>query len=226
MYVASRIAEEQLGVCANTLRKWADTGKIKYIRTPSGQRRYDTSSVGESPSRRKICYCRVSSYKQKDDLERQIAYMRSQFPNHEIIKDIGSGINFKRKGLLTILESISSGDVEQVVVAHRDRLARFGFELIEWLATQNATELLVLEESSLSPAAELTQDLLSILHVFSCRVHGMRKYGKAIKEDKDLPDSLTTGSSEEVGWDGAVCLQSDDCLSETAQHTSSSFSQD
>lgn len=216
MYVPSRQAEKSLGVCANTLRRWADEDRISYIRTPSGQRRYDIDSYLKSnSSRRKVCYCRVSSYKQKDDLERQVSYLKTRFPDHEIIEDIGSGINFKRKGLLSLLDAICKGDVQQVVVAHRDRLARFGFELIQWLADKHSTELLVLEGTSLSPAEELTQDLLTIIRVFSCRLHGLRKYGKAVEEDKALSNSDTENSTEKVDGDVEVCVQQTDRLPET-----------
>lgn len=178
-----------LEVHPNTLRQWADNGKIKHIRTPAGQRLYDIESfVGQIIAKRKICYCRVSSYKQKDDLARQIEFMREKFPDYEIIKDIGSGLNFKRKGLLALLESTSCGDVEKIVVAHRDRLSRFGYDLIKWLIERNGGKLVVLDDIKQSPEQELTKDLLSILHVFSCRLHGLRNYRQAIKKDKNLSE--------------------------------------
>jgi predicted site-specific integrase-resolvase len=191
-FLPSRKAEEALGVSANTLRSWADAGKIKHIKTPFGQRLYDVESfIGAGHQGRQICYCRVSSYKQKDDLERQVEFMRTRYPEHEIIRDIGSGLNFKRKGLKTLLESAIKGDVRQVVVAHKDRLSRFGNELIKWLIESHGGELLVLDEIKQSPEQELTRDLLTILHVFSCRLHGLRSYGNAIKKDKDLPRQKT-----------------------------------
>ena len=100
-----------------------------------------TPSVDAFPGRASkpetVCYCRVSFAKQRGDLQRQCAQMRSLYPNAEIIRDIGGGLNWKRKGLLSILERIHRGDKLTLVVAHRDRLARFGFELIEWLVQQN-----------------------------------------------------------------------------------------
>lgn len=202
MYVPSRIASKQLGVHPKTLRIWADSGRIPSIKDPSGQRRYDIDAfLRSTKSRRSICYCRVSSSKQKDDLERQIAFLKTRYPNHEIIHDIGSGINFKRKGLNALLESICSGDVEEVVVAHKDRLARFGFELIQWIATKHSTRLLVLDNTSLSPEQELTQDLLSIVHIFSCRLHGLRSYSKTIKKDKDLPQRNPKSNLETMDGD-------------------------
>jgi predicted site-specific integrase-resolvase len=188
MYIPSRKAVKYLGVCANTLRKWADEGKIKYIRNPAGQRLYDVKSIEQSsPTCKSYCYCRVSSHKQKDDLERQENFMRERYPDHKVISDIGSGINFKRKKLLWLLEQATLGAVKEVVVAHRDRLSRFGFELIEWLFSNYNVKLVVLNQSKSSPQEELVTDLLSIITVFSCRVHGLRKYSGKIKEDKDLP---------------------------------------
>ena len=104
-YLPSRKAAEALGVHPNTLRRWADAGKIEHIKTESGQRRYDVDSyVGHRSQPVGVCYCRVSSYKQKDDLERQVAFMQEQHPRYEIIRDIGSGLSFKRKGLRSLLE--------------------------------------------------------------------------------------------------------------------------
>lgn len=196
MFIPSRKAVKYLGVCANTLRKWADDGKIKYIRNPAGQRLYDVSSIEQSSETCKsYCYCRVSSHKQKDDLERQKEFMRKHYPNYEIISDIGSGINFKRKQFLWLLEQTSIGNVKEVVVAHRDRLCRFGFELVEWFFSKYNVKLVVLDDSKSSPQTELVTDLLSIITVFSCRIHGLRKYTKTIKEDKILPNETTENST-------------------------------
>jgi predicted site-specific integrase-resolvase len=107
-----------------------------------------------------VCYCRVSSHKQRDD------------------KDIGSGLNFKRKGLRTLLERLLRGDKLKVVVAHRDRLARFGFDLVGFLVEKNGGELVVLDPNLGSTESELTADLLAILHHFSCRMHGMRSHNR------------------------------------------------
>lgn len=114
--------------------------------------------------------------------------MREKFPDSEIIQDIGSGLNFKRKGLLSILERILHGAKLTLVVAHKDRLARFGFELIEYLIKSNGGELLVLNRVESSPQQELIQDLTAILTVFSFRMHGLRRYTNKIKKDKNLSD--------------------------------------
>ena len=190
MYITSKNACEHFGIHANTLRKWADEGKIAHIRSPSGQRLYDVSSVGKKiDTRTKICYARVSSVSQKEDLERQVLFLKQKYPDYEVVTDVGSGLNFKRKGFRRVLESVLSNSVSEIVVAHRDRLCRFGFELVQWICDKSDTKLVVLEQTSLSPTEELTKDLLSIIHVFSCRLYGLRKYSSSIKKDKDLPDS-------------------------------------
>ena len=112
--------------------------------------------------------------------------MRGIYPETEVIRDIGSGLNFKRKGLRTLLEWLMQSDKLQVVIAHRDRLARFGIDLIRYLIEQNGGELVVLDQTEHSPQEELTADLLAILHVFSCRMSGIRSYREKIKEDKSL----------------------------------------
>lgn len=183
MYITSKKACKVLGVHANTLRKMADTNKIKYYKTESGQRRYDVDNyLGSKNEIKTICYCRVSSYKQKDDLQRQIEFMSERFPGAEIVKDIGSGLNYKRKGLNTILRRAMSGESIKFVSAHKDRITRFGFELIALVIEENGGELVVLNQNTLSPEQELTADLLNILHVFSYRMHGLRNYKKQVRE--------------------------------------------
>ena len=185
-YVPLREAVKQLGLHPNTLRKYADNGKIESIKNEAGQRLFNVESYLRGAARTSIvCYCRVNSTKQRDDLGR-LAYMQSLYPDAEIIKDIGSGINFKRKGLQTLLDRLMLGDQLTLVVTCRDRLARFGFELIEYMVEQNGGRIVVLDNTVHCPESELTSDLLSILHLFSRRMHGLRKYSKKIKEDPDL----------------------------------------
>jgi predicted site-specific integrase-resolvase len=121
--------------------------------------------------------------------------MRNRYPEYEIIEDIGSGLNFKRKGLISLLESANRGEVEEVVVAHKDRLCRFGFDLIEWIINRAGGQVVVLQQDDLSPESELTKDLLTILHVFSGRMHGLRGYKDKISEafsDPKAEESVQT----------------------------------
>ncbi|OCQ91056.1 DNA invertase [Limnothrix sp. PR1529] len=186
-YIPLRKAVEFLGLHPNTLRKYADEGKIETIRNEAGQRLYNVESYGRKATRSiVVCYCRVSSAKQRDDLARQVQFMRDRYPEAEIIQDIGSGLNFKRKGLQSLLVRLMRGDQLQIVVACRDRLCRFGFELFEFMVQQNGGELMVLDQSVHCPESELTADLLAILHLFSRRMPGLRSYRKAIQEDPNL----------------------------------------
>jgi predicted site-specific integrase-resolvase len=174
---------------------------------------YDlTNFTGDKPNttikRLKICYCRVSSQGQKDDLQRQISFMRDHFPNHTIMSDIGSGINFKRKGLRTILEQSCKGLVEEVVVAYRDRLCRFAFELLQWIFQCHGVKLVVynngVEDESTGPDnGELAEDLLAIINVFNCRVNGKRKYQRKIKASEAFVLS-TQGSGEQTRQDKEI----------------------
>lgn len=206
-YVTSRSARRTLGVSDESLRVWADRGLIPSVRTPGGQRRYDIQSIiGNSASasiesnatREQVCYCRVSSQGQKEDLHRQVQYMQERFPSHKIITDIGSGINFKRKGLRTLLELAHSGTISEVVVAYKDRLCRFAFELLEWIFQFNGVKLVVLHQSlESSGQAELAEDLLSIINVFNCRVNGRRKYTKkTIEQSPQIAETASESSSE------------------------------
>lgn len=215
MYMKTNKACMELGVHPNTLRSWANDGKIKYIRQPGGQRCYDVSSVGNADiARKRICYCRVSSAKQRDDLARQIAFMRDKFPEHDIVSDVGSGINFKRKGLEAILEQSMQGNISEVVVAHRDRLCRFGFDLIRLIIEKNGGKLVVLNDLQSSPEKELVNDLVSIIHVFACRIHGLRKYTTAISKDTDLSNSLSEAEAPADDGNGKIHVQPDGELPE------------
>ncbi|WP_017715332.1 IS607 family transposase [Kamptonema formosum] len=189
-YVKPKEAAEALGVHERTLRRWEGEGRIEAIRTPSGQRRYNIESYttkSGKDNRKVVAYARVSSRAQQSDLNRQVATLSSLYPQAEVIAEIGGGLNFKRKKLLALLEQILSGDIRLVVVAHKDRLARFGFDLFRWLCEQNGCELVVLNETSLSPDREMVEDILAILHGFSSRLYGLRKYKAQVKEDPDLP---------------------------------------
>lgn len=140
----------------------------------------------------KICYCRVSSNKQKEDLERQIKFMKEKFPTHTIIQDIGSGLNYKRKGLQELMEKAINGEIEELVIAYKDRLTRFGYEMIEWLISKysNGKITVINKNEEETPVEELTKDIVSIMNVYVAKVNGLRKYKTHIKEEieKDKKD--------------------------------------
>lgn len=179
-------ASKILNVTTRTLFTWQKEGKIKCIRTSGNHKRYLLSSLPNYKSnkrqQRKICYCRVSSHGQKDDLERQVRFFKDTYPDYEIVKDIGSGLNFKRKGFKAILDSSIKGNIGEIVVTHRDRLCRFGFELIEQILSHSNGKIVVLNREETSPEKELVDDLISIVTVFSSRVYGLRSIQNKIKE--------------------------------------------
>ena len=185
--VTSRKACEILGLHASTLRRWDRESKIEVVRSVGKKRLYNVKTFIENSDykplntveKQSVCYCRVSSPKQKDDMERQVAFMREQYPKFNIIEDVGSGINWKRKGLITILQGAFAGRIKTVVVAHRDRLARFGFELLEYIFNYHDVELVVLDkEKHQSLEQELAEDLLAITHIYSCKQMGRRRYSR------------------------------------------------
>ena len=192
-YIRLGEASQELGVSNQTLRKWVDDGKIPSKLSPGGQRMVDLDSYlnGKEISddlenpKLKIFYCRVSSRKQQDDLERQVSLAKSLYPDHQIISDIGSGINWKRKGLLSIIEKVTNHEIDEVVIFHKDRLARFGYELIDQIFKMNNVTLKVHDgsEGSIykSPEEELAEDLMAVATVFSCRQMGKRRYQKKLK---------------------------------------------
>jgi putative resolvase len=185
-----------LQVTNQTLINWEQRGLLTSIRTKGGQRRYrkadliarissdsttaNSSSVSptdNSTKRVKVAYCRVSSPSQRQDLERQIEFFRTAYPNHLIVSDIGSGINFKRKGFNSLLDQAIRGDIEEIMVTHRDRLCRFGFDFFERIVQQYSKgQVVVLDKGETSPEKELLDDLLSIITVFSSRLYGLRSH--------------------------------------------------
>ena len=205
-YVSGSEVKKILGVSDGTLREWADTGKIKSFRTPGGQRRYEVSNLFRGPPpkpdvpKRGVVYARVSSGKQRDDLDRQVAFLRVKYPDHIVITDVASGINWKRKGLKTVLELADKGDINEVVVAARDRLCRFAFELVEHVLSMRDVQVTVLDSPELSPEQELSDDLLSIVQIFCCRRNGKRRYssktGDADAENQIEPDESPETDAE------------------------------
>lgn len=183
-WVPIREAVEFYGVSRGTLRNWDKQDKINTRRTKAGQRRFLLPTKFVEEKKRKICYCRVSSYKQKDDLQRQIKFMQQRYKDYEIWSDIGSGINWKRPKFRKILELANNGLLEELVVAHRDRLCRFAFELVQHFLEIGNAKLLVLDEQEYSSEQEITEDIMSILQIYICRQNGKRRYTKKSNDSK------------------------------------------
>jgi putative resolvase len=145
--------------------------------------------LGGAPEQRLIVvYCRVSSARQPDDLASQVKAMEQycragSIAVDEWIQEVGSGMNFRRKRFLAMIERIQRGEIERILIAHKDRLVRFGFDLLDHLSLEHGCEIVVVNRESLSPEQEMVEDLQAIVHTFSCRLDGMRKYEKQIKGD-------------------------------------------
>jgi putative resolvase len=201
-YVSPKKASEILGVHWLTLKNWESKGYIDSIRTPGGKRMYNVNKyLNQHQTNNKlnnirhknnkedgmlnICYCRVSSRNQINDLKRQEEYMKLKYPKYEIISEIGSGLNLNRPKLIKIIKLAIDGKINEIVVAHKDRLARFGFELIETIVRDYSNgKIIVINKKSMSPEEEMTKDLVSIINVFSARINGLRKYKNLIKNGK------------------------------------------
>lgn len=196
MYSIGQFAKK-IGVTQQTLRNWHKKGILTpaVIRS-SGYRYYSEKQLrdylGVNPKHQTekitIGYCRVSSNKQKDDLERQIEnmqrYLVAQGKPFEIISDVGSGINYTKKGLQQIIKRITQREVDRVVVFYKDRLIRFGFELIEYIASLYDCQIEIIDHTEKTEEQELVEDRVQIVTVFSCKLQGKRanKAKKLVKE--------------------------------------------
>jgi excisionase family DNA binding protein len=184
-------ASKLLGVTTKTLRLWEKEGKIKSHRTAGGHRRYEITDLLGSKKEKSltVAYARVSSQNQKDDLERQKlvleAYCASKGYNFEIISDLGSGMNYQKKGLIKLIKLLCSYQIDRLVITHRDRLLRFGSELIFSLCEIFACEVVIINKSEQSTFEEdLASDVLEIITIFSARLYGSRSHkNKKIVED-------------------------------------------
>ena len=175
-----------IGVTPQTLRNWDRSGRLHPHHTSTNGYRYYSeeqlcavTGIQFAP-RKVIGYCRVSSRKQKDDLERQVenlrTYLYAQGNPFEIITDIGSGINYTKEGLQELIRRIETNQVEKVVVLYKDRLLRFGFELLETIATIHGCKIEIVDTTRESEQQELVEDLVQIITVFSCKLQGKRAH--------------------------------------------------
>ncbi len=190
-------AANQLGVSVSTLRRWDETGVLVAQRTPKGHRRYDLSKINPNLTRNKveqqrktIAYARVSSHDQKSDLQRQIEmlelYCSAQGWSFEVISDLGSGMNYHKKGLKRLLDNILDNKIDRLVLTHKDRLLRFGAELVFALCEARQVEVVIINQGeNLSFEEELAQDVLEIITVFSARL-----YGSHSKKNKKLIEAV------------------------------------
>lgn len=193
---------ELLNVSVKTLQRW-DRDKILIAkRTPTDRRYYTYDQYLEfkgvsnnSNTKKKIIYTRVSTNNQKDDLRNQVKFLLD-FANakgiiiDEIIEDIGSGLNYNRKKWNKLIEHCMENKIDSIMITHKDRFIRFGYEWFERFLGKYNVKIIVVNNETLSPNEELVQDIISILHVFSCKIYGMRKYKKKIEEDEEIAKSI------------------------------------
>lgn len=193
---------ELIGVSVKTLQRWDREKILTANRTPTNRRYYTYNQYLEfkgidtiSDKRATVIYARVSTKNQADDLRNQITFLR-EFCNSKgmivdaIIEDYGSGLNYNRKKWNELLDSVMEQKIKIIVITHKDRFVRFGYDWFEKFCLKFNTKILVVNNDELSPQEELVQDIVSILHVFSCRLYGLRKYKKKIKEDEEVVKEL------------------------------------
>lgn len=186
-----------IGKNSQTLREWDKKDILKpHHVAPTGYRYYSQEQLNhflglrgiDTKTKKVIGYCRVSSHNQKDDLERQIenvkTYMIAKGYSFDVITDIGSGINYNKKGLNQLIDMITNSEVEKIVILYKDRLLSFGFEMIENLCNKYGTTIEIIDNTEKTEEQELVEDLIQIVTVFSCRLQGKRanKAKKMIKE--------------------------------------------
>ncbi|CKD75134.1 Resolvase%2C N terminal domain [Streptococcus pneumoniae] len=188
---------QKLGVSISTLQRWDREGVLKAYRNPKNRRYYTEEQylnymgISDDKKRKVVAYSRVSSRNQKDDLNNQFNFIKNYCNAKGIIvddymSDIGSGLNYKRKNWNKLLDQVMNNEIETIYITYKDRFIRFGYDWFEHLCHQFDTQIVVLNDKTTSPQQELVEDLISIIHVFSCRIYGLRKYKTDIKEDDDL----------------------------------------
>lgn len=193
-------ASQYIGRSISTLQRLDYSGKLKAYRTATNRRYYTQAQLdaflGKKPNTKglQIAYARVSSYEQKPELKNQLNYIRNYVNAKGIILDkeiseIGSGLNYKRKQWNQLMDLVEQDKVSKIYIAYKDRFIRFGFDWFNDFCQKHGCEIVVLNNPSLSPEEELTQDLLTILHVFSSRNDNIRKYQKQIKKELTKDDS-------------------------------------
>jgi len=225
-YISPYQLTRQYNISSGTLRRWAEHGKIRCIRPGDAtatrkKRLYHADDIarllgtGEPTDQpTTVCYARVSSSHQKEDLERQKALLSAHSPGCDIVSDIASGLNWNRPGLISILDRVHGGHIKTVVVAFKDRLCRFGFELLEWIFEKANAKIVVLNQSG-DPgdkSHELSEDLLAVITVFTARNDGLRttkskRARNARVQDPSISDAESTTNPDGVVRSETVDLQ-------------------
>ena len=187
----------RIGVSVKTLQRWDVSGKLIAHRTPTNRRFYTEDQykkvmniVENDDTRKNVIYARVSSAGQKDDLKNQVEFLKTYCNANgviinDVITDIGSGLNYNRKKWNALLDDVISGKINKIYIAFPDRFIRFGFDWFKQFCEKFDTQIIVVNNEKHSPEQELTEDLINIIHVFSCRSYGLCKYRKGLEDDKN-----------------------------------------
>lgn len=194
-----------------TLQRWDRDGILKANRTPTDRRYYTYDQYlqfkgiqTENDIRDTVIYARVSTRNQKDDLQNQVEFLK-QFCNakgiivNQCVEDFGSGLNYNRKKWNRLLDEVMANKIKTIVISNKDRFIRFGYDWFEKFCEKFNTKIIIVNNETLSPNEELVQDIISILHVFSCRLYGLRKYKNQIKEDEEIAKELQNGNKPNAG---------------------------
>lgn len=195
LYSIGKFSKE-IGVSIQTLRDWHKSGELVPCKITNGGTRYYSDvqlnqylNIDKNAKKDIVIYSRVSNVGQKDDLQNQIYFLKNYCNAKGYItyeySDIGSGLNFKRKNWNKLLDKVQNQEISKIIIAHKDRFVRFGYDWFENFCIKFGCEIEVVNNEKLSPKQELVQDLISIIHVFSCRIYGLRKYKKKIKDDEN-----------------------------------------
>ena len=202
---------ELLGASVKTLQRWDRDGILKANRTPTDRRYYTYDQYlqfkgiqTENDIRDTVIYARVSTRNQKDDLQNQVEFLK-QFCNakgiivNQCVEDFGSGLNYNRKKWNRLLDEVMANKIKTIVISNKDRFIRFGYDWFEKFCEKFNTKIIIVNNETISPNEELVQDIISILHVFSCRLYGLRKYKNQIKEDEEIAKELQNGNKPNAG---------------------------
>lgn len=188
---------KMLNVSVKTLQRWDNENTLKAYRNPKGRRYYTHeqylafTGVSSKNNKKIVIYARVSTNNQKNDLNNQVKFLKNYANSKglivdEIITEIGSGLNYNRKKWNDLINDCINQKIKTIIISNKDKFIRFGYNWFEQFLLNYGVNIIVVNNDKLSPNEELIQDLISIIHVFSCKIHGLKKYTKSISEDKDV----------------------------------------